>query len=55
MKVGTLVHHLHGYKTVCQISKFLPGDLVMVLQSQKQEAQWPIGYGVGLRIKRSSV
>ena len=24
-------------------------------QAQVQEAQWPIGYGVGLRIKRSSV
>ena len=35
MKFGTLVQHVHGYKNVPQIFKFLPGDLVMVFQSRK--------------------
>ena len=35
MKFGTLVHHVHGYKTVPQIFQFLPRDIVMVFQSRK--------------------
>ena len=30
-------------------------DIVSGKRDDKSEAQWPIGYGVGLRIKRSSV
>ena len=35
MKFGTLVQHASGYKTLPQIFKFLPRDLVMVFQSRK--------------------
>ena len=35
MKLGTLVHHVHGYKMVPQIVQFVPKDLVMVFQSRK--------------------
>ena len=35
MKLGTLVHHVYGYKTLPQIFSFLPRDLVMVFQSGK--------------------
>ena len=35
MKLGTLVHDVHGYKKVPQIFQFLPRDLVMVFQSRK--------------------
>ena len=35
MKLGTLVHHVHGYKRLPQIFQFLSGDLVMVFQSRK--------------------
>ena len=35
MKLGTLVHHVPGYKTLTQIFLILPGDLVMVFQSRK--------------------
>ena len=37
---------------------WIPAFLVNLLLEdtpKKKEAQWPIGYGVGLRIKRSSV
>ena len=27
MKLGTLVHHVHGYTSLPQIFQFLPGDL----------------------------
>ena len=37
MKLGTLVHHVHGYKTLPQIFSFLPRDLVMVFQSRKKK------------------
>ena len=35
MKLGTLVHHVYGYKTLPQIFNFLPRDLVMVFHSRK--------------------
>ena len=35
MKLGTLVHHVHGYKTLPQIFNFLPGDFVMVFKVEK--------------------
>ena len=35
MKLSTLVDHVHGYKIVPQIFKFLSMDLVMVFQSRK--------------------
>ena len=35
MKLGTLVHHVHGYNILPQIVYFLPTDLVMVFQSRK--------------------
>ena len=35
MKLDTPVHHVHGYKLLPQIFKFLPGDFVMVFQSRK--------------------
>ena len=35
MKLGTLVHHVHGYKTLPQNFSFLPRDLVMVFQRPK--------------------
>ena len=35
MKLGTLVHYVHGYKTLPQIFKSLSRDLVMVFQSRK--------------------
>ena len=36
MKLGSLVHHVHGYKTVPPIFKILPWDLVLVFQSKKK-------------------
>ena len=36
MKLGTLVHHVHGYKTKPQILILL-WDLVMVFQSRKKK------------------
>ena len=35
MKLGTLVHHVHGYKMLPQIFLSLPRDLVIVFQSRK--------------------
>ena len=35
MKLGTLVHHVQGYKGLPQIFKFLSRDVVMVFQSRK--------------------
>ena len=35
MKLGTLVDHVPGYKTVPQMFSFLPRDLVMVFQLRK--------------------
>ena len=35
MKLGTLVHHVSGYKRMPQIFHFLPMDLVMVFQIRK--------------------
>ena len=35
MKPGTFVHHVHGYKLLPQIFKFVPRDLVMVFQIEK--------------------
>ena len=37
MKLGTLAHHVHGYKMLPQIFQFLPRDLVMVFQSRKKK------------------
>ena len=35
MKLGTLVHHVHGYKTSSQTFYFLPRDLVLVFKNRK--------------------
>ena len=47
MKLGTLVHHVYGYKTLPQIFEFLPRDLVMVFQSRKN------GVKISLNFERS--
>ena len=47
MKLGTLVHHVHGYKTLPQVFEFLPRDLVMVFQSRKN------GVKISLNFERS--
>ena len=47
MKLGTLVHHIHGYKALPQDFYFLPGDLVMVFQSRKN------GVKISLNFERS--
>ena len=35
MKLGTLLHHAHGYKILPQIYYFLSRDVVMVFQNRK--------------------
>ena len=47
MKLGTLVHHVHGYKPLPEIFQFLPTDLIMVCQSRKN------GVKISLNFERS--
>ena len=44
MKLGTLVHHVHGYKKCVRFFKFLPRDLVMVFQSRKTGAKSSLNF-----------
>ena len=44
MKLGTLVHHVHGYKMLPQVFKFLPKDLIIVFQSQRNGAKLSLNF-----------
>ena len=53
----TKIQHIVGKKCVLSYSRDEQGDFFIYVNSILifREAQWPIGYGAGLRIKRSLV
>ena len=44
MTLGTIVHHVHGYKILPQSFSFLPRNLVMVFQSRKNGVKSSINF-----------